>query len=65
MMLSFNQEQPDKPVVKIAGLTSTEPADLKFQPIVITGGKSATFPPTEPAIKVTITLDSLRLGQAK
>ena len=65
MMISFNREQPDKPVVKITALTSDESTDLKFQPLVITGGKSPPFPPTEPMTKVTITLDPQRLGKAK
>lgn len=65
MMLSFNQEQPGKPVVKITALPSDEATDLKFQPLVITGGKSPTFPPTEPAVKVKISLDPERLIQAK
>lgn len=65
MMLSFNQQQPDKPVVKITRLPSDEGTDLKFQPVVITGGKSPTFPPGEPTAKVTITLDPERLVQEK
>jgi hypothetical protein len=65
MMLSFNQQQPDKPVVKITGLASAEPTELKFQPIFITGGKSPAFPPAKLTTKVTITLDPERLSQAR
>jgi hypothetical protein len=65
MMISFNREQPDKPVVKITALTSDESTNLKFQPLVITRGKSPPFPPTEPAAKLTITLDPERLGKAE
>lgn len=65
MMLSINPAQPDKPIVKITALPSEETTDLKFQPLVITSGKSPPFPPVQPAVKVTITLDPERLGLAK
>lgn len=65
MMLSFNREQPDKPIVKITTLASEEASDLKFQSLVITSGKSPPFPPAEPAAKVTIALAPKRLSQAK
>lgn len=61
MMLSFNPVQPGKPVAEITTLPSEETTDLKFPPLVITGGKSPPFPPVEPTVKVTITLDPKRL----